>query len=233
MISKFDIIMYLETLLKKNIKNITKEELLNVKSITLEFKESDYDEENFDLHDIIKIFPNLEKINLKNGKIDRTTLKILSMVKLKSLSLINCGIQSGLSFQNLLYLKELSIINSSVLNYDFLKTLSKDLKVLLIRNPLDETLINISDIKQYSELSNLYLEKCVVDNIDELISFSELSTLSLLWSDINSIDDSDVFCKIPSLNELYISDCYCTPSLIKKIPKYVNIYKNLNHLVLE
>ena len=41
MISKFDIIIYLETLLKKNIKNITKEELLNVKSITLEFKESD------------------------------------------------------------------------------------------------------------------------------------------------------------------------------------------------
>ena len=232
MIPKIDIIMYLETIFKKNVSNITKEEMLSINSITIELIQSDYMEETFKLLDIIKMFPNLNKVILKNGIISKETLEVLSLVKIDDLGFINCGIQSGLSFQTFTRLKKLIITNCATPNFEFLKTLNNELRTLTIQNPTDETLIDISQISNYTNLRHLTLEKCVVDGIDSLVSFQKLETLSLLWSDVNNIENSNVFHRMSALKELYISSCYYTPSLISKIPQTVRVYQNLNHLTL-
>ncbi len=228
MISKFDIEKYLEIVFRKNIINITKNEMLNLNCITLEFKKTQEDEKTLELSDIIKLFPNLKKIILKNAIINQKILKDLSTIKIEYLEFVNCSIQDEISFKELSFLKELSTTSCSMLNFRFIQTLNSQIQTIIIRKPIDEKTIDISIISNYVNLKNLILENCIIDSIEKLTEFQKLEKLSLLWSEIKQHENINVFNNLPLLKELYISDY--SPEFAKKIPPTIKIYRDYNHL---
>ncbi len=229
MLSKFNIMMYLEMLFKKSINDITQNELEKVTDLPIEFMRKDNNEDQLSFDEVMGLFPNLKKLTLVNTIISQPFIDRLSLLNLDFLTFDRCSIRSDTSFQTLSSLKEIAIVNCSVLSYEFLKSINNGLSNLSIQNPMDETIVDISQLLYLKNLQSLTLEKCVVNNVDRLREISSLERISFLGSDINSIENNSVFSELPKLKELYISECYNDLD----VPSSVSVYYNLNHLALE
>jgi len=224
MIEKFDLIMYLETIYKKNIKDITEEEMLKVSSITLEKEKA---EDGFTLYEILKMFPNLKSIGLSNMNIDSKIIDTLSTSHIEELRLTNCILVNDVSLDKISTLRHLETFNCRNMGNDFYKRMNKNIKHLEIINQFDRKEIDILDIKDCKDIEELILEKGKIKNINELSNFSKLKSLSILWSRISNYQDTSFINNIPNLEELYLSKEYDDGM----IPHNIKVYHDLTHLV--
>lgn len=231
MINKLDIFIYLEMLFKKSMHNITKEELLNVSTIVIEYKEFDNLGDQIELSQVLHLLPNLKKVTIKNKHITANILADLSLVDLESLSFENCSISNDFTLKTFENLKELFITNCALLDYSILDTINKKIKKIAIINPIDEKIIDISHFLNYLELNELFLERCVVENIDKVSNLSNLKVISLLWSDIVDIHNISVFLNLRELEDVYLSKYYEDLEEVRNLSSQKNVYYDLKHLV--
>lgn len=230
--TKFALIMYLETLFKKNISKITKDELNSVKTLSIDFNDSK-EKDFLEFNEIITILPNLNKITIVNKKLTKEDIDNLSTINIEYLKLEKCSIRGPLSLEPLTQMKEISLVNCIVLDFKFLCTMNENIKSISIINPIDEKLIDITYLSKYKELTSLYLEKCTLNNVNYISNFPYLETISLLWSNPYNQLDSSIFTNFHNLKELYISCSEQDKEKLQKALPNVSVYNNLNHLVIE
>ena len=231
MINKFQIIIYLEMILKKSIKEFTKEDFESIKNINIDLK-SDLDQDKqLSIEDLTKLLPNLSNITINNAFINNKMINKFEKLNIEALELKNCGIELETTLKDLDKLQELKINNCDMLNFDILKDLNKGLKKLMITNPMDENSIDLDIIKDYIELEELIIEECKIKNTNSLSNLRNLKSLSFLNSDIDDIDNIRVVSDIEKLDEIFIPAKYKNENAVKELNK--NIYYNLTHLVYE
>lgn len=230
--TKFELTMYLETLFKKNISKITKEELNSVKTLSIDFNDNN-EKDLLEFNEIISILPNLNKITIVNKKINKEDIDNLSTINIEYLKLEKCSIHGPLSLEPLTKIKEISLVNCIVLDFKFLCTMNENIKSISILNPIDEKLIDITYLLKYQKLKSLSLENCTINNINYISNFLYLEIVSLLWSNLYNQLDINIFTNLHNLKELYIS---CSDqdkeNIQKKLPN-ISVYNNLDHLVIE
>ena len=206
MINKFQIIIYLEMILKKQFKQMSIEELID-------------------------LLPNLKSIIINNSFVNKNIIDKIKKLKLEKIEFKNCGIENNTSLKDFNNLKELKLINCDMLSYEILKDLSKNLLKVRITNPMDEDLIDLNDIKDYINLEELIIEKCKIKNTNSLENFHNLKLLSLLNSNIDDINQIAVISKLDNLSDVYVPVEYKDENVIKSLNK--NVYFDTSHLVFE
>ncbi|MBQ2835512.1 MAG: hypothetical protein IJE68_01575 [Clostridia bacterium] len=129
--------------------NIEEKDLLEIKDIVLNGRKINGDINIVDFNEI-DLFPNLQKIELKNLEISKQNMEKLKKLddiylkncniesieeikNVKNISINNCIIEDFQSIDCIQDLEELEIVNMPIVNFDFLKKL-KRLKVLKIKN---------------------------------------------------------------------------------------------------
>ena len=218
-------------ILKKSIKEFTKEDFESIKNINIDLK-SDLDQDKqLSIEDLTKLLPNLSNITINNAFINNKMINKFEKLNIEALELKNCGIELETTLKDLDKLQELKINNCDMLNFDILKDLNKGLKKLMITNPMDENSIDLDIIKDYIELEELIIEECKIKNTNSLSNLRNLKSLSFLNSDIDDIDNIRVVSDIEKLDEIFIPAKYKNENAVKELNK--NIYYNLTHLVYE
>lgn len=184
--------------------SFTEQELNQIKEIVIDYKEETEDS-YISLEELLK-FKKLESLTLRNGYIYNDNYEILlalvclnsltfencefenadliSSLKLKSLSLINCKIESYLFISLLNNLNELTIIKGKV---EISKiNLLKDLKYLQLSYSriLDNTALTLNNLEE------LYLDNT---NITDFSFLNNLTNLQKISIDENQYNNNKVF----------------------------------------
>lgn len=231
MLNKINIIMYLETLFNKQFNEISKEELQNVSTITFEYSDTIDEENQNDLIQILQILPNLKKITIKNKIISMDLFDELSKLKIEVLSLDQCSLNNDITLSQFSYLQELNLTRCFLLDFSILDSINSKISKIYISNPFDEKMIDIIHFINYSELKELYLEKCTVKNVEKISDLQNLKVVSFLFSDILDIEHITTLLSIKKLQEVYLSEYYSNLEEVKIIASQKKVYYNLNHLV--
>lgn len=233
MIDKIDILMYLEMLFNKSASEITSEELLNVTTIAIEFSDTISPENQIGISQLLSFLPNIRSITIKNKNISKELIEKLSAIKIESLSFENCSISNNCSLDKFVDLYELRLTNCSLLSFSILSSLNRNIKNISILNPIDEKNIDMTFFSKFTELNELYLEKCVVQNLNKISQLQNLKTLSLLWSEIVDTNHISTLSNLRELKDVYVSRCYESLGEVRTLSQNKNVYYDLNHLVLE
>lgn len=184
--------------------SFTEQELNQIKEMVIDYKEENEDS-YISLEELLK-FKKLESLTLRNGYIYNDNYEILlalvclnsltfencefenadliSSLKLKSLSLINCKIESYLFISLLNNLNELTIIKGKV---EISKiNLLKDLKYLQLSYSriLDNTALTLNNLEE------LYLDNT---NITDFSFLNNLANLQKISIDENQYNNNKVF----------------------------------------
>lgn len=160
----------LEIQLNKQIDNITKEDLLEIKKITInrlgygeKFQEINYDE--------IVYFENLEELNIFNCMINKKLMDNIATLK---------------------KLKILNIYNSDFIDYISEMFSSLNLERLTISNCLGLCNITLKDLK-YLELKNIKNSGLLIKDIDTLnIANTEINIRTLSLANVKKIIISEM-----------------------------------------
>lgn len=232
MINKFDILIYLETLFNKSFEKITEEELLSVTRITVEFSDTINLENQIELPQLLYLLPNIKQITISNKHVSKELLDKLFASKIESLSFKNCSISSKCTLDKFENLTELRMINCALLDYTILRSLNKYIRKIAIINPTDSKEIDMTYFSSFTELNELYLEKCIVKNIDKILGLQNLRIISLLLSDIVDPNNISTFLNLRNLKDIYISRRYENLREVKTLSFNKNVYYDLRHLVL-
>ena len=196
----------------------TKEELNEITEVVIDYN-NETDSSFVFLEELSKL-KNLKAITLRNGYIFNDNYNIflklnnlsefvfencefenadlIASLKLKSLSLINCKIESN-SFVNVLdNLEELSIINGTI-EIEKLNMLNQ-LKYLQISysNITDSTGLNISTLEE------LYIDNTNINNFNFLNSFLNLKRISIDENQYN--DNKELFNNLMGKNILILNE---------------------------
>ena len=176
---------------KLNKDDFTAEELESVDEIILDSKNivGDYNTVYFEELDL---FPNLERISIRNLGISNQN--ITKLKNIKQIEFINCELEELEGLQNVQCLKlinsevdnietigklteitELHLINMKFENFDMLK-IYKNLNKLVIKNIKDFLL---SKIDFYLPINYLSIENIDCINLNVLSKYKELSTFSV------------------------------------------------------
>lgn len=180
--------------------SFTEQELNQIKEIVIDYKEETEDS-YISLEELLK-FKKLESLTLRNGYIYNDNYEILlalvclnsltfencefenadliSSLKLKSLSLINCKIESYLFISLLNNLNELTIIKGKV---EISKiNLLKDLKYLQLSYSriLDNTALTLNNLEE------LYLDNTNITDFSFLNNLANLQKISIDENQYNS-----------------------------------------------
>lgn len=179
----------LEVQLNKSIKNISKEELLKIKNITINRIGFGGQIQEIDYNDVL-FFNNLEELNIFNCMIDKLLMvNILKLKKLKILKIYNSDFVDFIddTFSNL-NLEELTISNCLGMKGVMLKNLKYlDLKNINIDFVIkDVNTLNISNTDANINALNLINVKKII--ISEK-SYNRVRNLNNLDSDIVVIND--------------------------------------------
>ena len=179
----------LEVQLNKPIDEITKEDLLKIKNITIDkinyrkkIEDVDYDE--------ILYFTNLEELNIFNCMINKKLMdNILQINTLKILNIYNCDFVdyidewfSNIKIEELTISNCLGVSNITLGNLKYLKLTNINLD-FLIENvdtlDISKTNTNIDDLKFYN------VKKIIISNNN----YNENTNFSFAGTDIVIIDD--------------------------------------------
>ncbi len=202
---------YVEIILDKE--SIKKEDLNNIKEIILD-SENIVGEYNKVYIEEISLFPNLEKITIKNLGFTKENMKLLS--KIKKIKFINCEITGIESLENVV---ELSINNTEISDFENIGQL-ENIQLLKLIN------ININDfrfISQLKNLSGLYIENIpgfTLEKIDMPLKIEKLSIMG-----INKLD-LIIMNKYKNLKELSVDG-----KDVKKIKNELKELKNIKILL--
>ena len=180
--------------------NFKKEELATVKSLFLNSKDANGNDEEIDLT-ILKYFTNLEELELTNLNINNEITVMLSKLKkLETITFNKCSFENPNVLQ-MLKVHSLNIVNSDIQDTKFLESLKilKKLSLIGLDNVYIKDINNLINLK-YLRLSNSkiidFKEELLVPNLEELyIDNTNLYEFTLL--------------KIPlrkKLKKLWISD---------------------------
>ena len=152
--------------------NFKKEELATVKSLFLNSKDANGNDEEIDLT-ILKYFTNLEELELTNLNINNEITVMLSKLKkLETITFNKCSFENPNVLQ-MLKVHALNIINSSIQDTKFLESLKilKKLSLIGLDNVYIKDINNLINLK-YLRLSNSniidFKEELLVPNIEEL-----------------------------------------------------------------
>ena len=152
--------------------NFKKEELETVKSLFLNSKDANGNDEEIDLT-ILKYFTNLEELELTNLNINNEITVMLSKLKkLETITFNKCSFENPNVLQ-MLKVHSLNIINSSIQDTKFLESLKilKKLSLIGLDNVYIKDINNLINLK-YLRLSNSniidFKEELLVPNLEEL-----------------------------------------------------------------
>ena len=152
--------------------NFKKEELATVKSLFLNSKDANGNDEEIDLT-ILKYFTNLEELELTNLNINNEITVMLSKLKkLETITFNKCSFENPNVLQ-MLKVHSLNIINSSIQDTKFLESLKilKKLSLIGLDNVYIKDINNLINLK-YLRLSNSkiidFKEELLVPNLEEL-----------------------------------------------------------------
>lgn len=152
--------------------NFKKEELATVKSLFLNSKDANGNDEEIDLT-ILKYFTNLEELELTNLNINNEITVMLSKLKkLETITFNKCSFENPNVLQ-MLKVHALNIINSSIQDTKFLESLKilKKLSLIGLDNVYIKDINNLINLK-YLRLSNSniidFKEELLVPNLEEL-----------------------------------------------------------------
>ena len=152
--------------------NFKKEELETVKSLFLNSKDANGNDEEIDLT-ILKYFTNLEELELTNLNINNEITVMLSKLKkLETITFNKCSFENPNVLQ-MLKVHALNIINSSIQDTKFLESLKilKKLSLIGLDNVYIKDINNLINLK-YLRLSNSniidFKEELLVPNLEEL-----------------------------------------------------------------
>ena len=152
--------------------NFKKEELATVKSLFLNSKDANGNDEEIDLT-ILKYFTDLEELELTNLNINNEITVMLSKLKkLETITFNKCSFENPNVLQ-MLKVHALNIINSSIQDTKFLESLKilKKLSLIGLDNVYIKDINNLINLK-YLRLSNSniidFKEELLVPNLEEL-----------------------------------------------------------------
>ena len=152
--------------------NFKKEELATVKSLFLNSKDANGNDEEIDLT-ILKYFTNLEELELTNLNINNEITVMLSKLKkLETITFNKCSFENPNVLQ-MLKVHALNIINSSIQDTKFLYffKILKKLSLIGLDNVYIKDINNLINLK-YLRLSNSniidFKEELLVPNLEEL-----------------------------------------------------------------
>lgn len=152
--------------------NFKKEELETVKSLFLNSKDANGNDEEIDLT-ILKYFTNLEELELTNLSINNEiTIMLSKLKKLETITFNKCSFENPNVLQ-MLKVHALNIINSDILDTKFLESLKilKKLSLIGLNNIYIKDINNLINLK-YLRLSNSniidFKEELLVPNLEEL-----------------------------------------------------------------
>ena len=150
--------------------NFKKEELATVKSLFLNSKDANGNDEEIT---ILKYFTNLEELELTNLNINNEITVMLSKLKkLETITFNKCSFENPNVLQ-MLKVHALNIINSSIQDTKFLESLKilKKLSLIGLDNVYIKDINNLINLK-YLRLSNSniidFKEELLVPNLEEL-----------------------------------------------------------------
>ena len=152
--------------------NFKKEELETVKSLFLNSKDANGNDEEIDLT-ILKYFTNLEELELTNLSINNEiTIMLSKLKKLETITFNKCSFENPNVLQ-MLKVHALNIINSDIQDTKFLESLKilKKLSLIGLDNVYIKDINNLINLK-YLRLSNSniidFKEELLVPNLEEL-----------------------------------------------------------------
>ena len=152
--------------------NFKKEELETVKSLFLNSKDANGNDEEIDLT-ILKYFTNLEELELTNLSINNEiTIMLSKLKKLETITFNKCSFENPNVLQ-MLKVHALNIINSDIQDTKFLESLKilKKLSLIGLNNIYIKDINNLINLK-YLRLSNSniidFKEELLVPNLEEL-----------------------------------------------------------------
>ncbi len=152
--------------------NFKKEELETVKSLFLNSKDSNGNDEEIDLT-ILKYFTNLEELELSNLTINNEITVMLSKLKrLEAITFNKCSFENPNVLQ-MLKVHSLNIVNSDIQDTKFLESLKilKKLSLIGLDNIYIKDINNLINLR-YLRLSNSHIidfkEELLVPNLEEL-----------------------------------------------------------------
>lgn len=152
--------------------NFKKEELATVKSLFLNSKDSNGNDEEIDLT-ILKYFTNLEELELTNLNINNEITVMLSKLKkLETITFNKCSFENPNVLQ-MLKVHALNIVNSDIQDTKFLESLKilKKLSLIGLDNIYIKDINNLINLR-YLRLSNSHIidfkEELLVPNLEEL-----------------------------------------------------------------
>lgn len=218
--------LQIQLIFNKKLENITNDDLLTLKTITINSKGLQPDEADKNIMEVFNSCPNLEEVTFAYTYITKKVNDIIKGKKLKKINLDNVAFEDE---ENIQFSQELRYIQMRHCYLDTYESLIKNLPDLLetfyITYPLDESTITVSSLNRLKGLKNLILDGCIVE-FDKL-ELTECEYLSLLGTNINE----EIVAKIatlPKLKKTYISSKYNELNEIKKLAEKVEIKNDLS-----
>ena len=203
----------LEVMLNKNRKNITIEDLQQIK--TIYFSKATQDgEQVFPIEEVL-LLPNISVLSIASSMITQEDIEVLSQLpKLRAINFTKCILDENVDFSQLSSLENLSISRSFVNNFQILST-AKTLKSLELFFPYNENDddLNISDISSEETLEMLTLEGCDISNPTSFSKFTKVKTLSLLSTTVQHFDFVN---HMNSLETIYVEPRYVQEQSLSK-----------------
>lgn len=215
---------YLQILFNRNIDDISKDEYLNVKNMV--FSKMASDNAFYDINELL-IFPNIERLLIKNSRITKQDIIILSSLhNLQEITFERCYLDEDCNLSLIIGLIKLEFSRCCLSNYVNFLSLN-NLNDLTIFFPFDENAIDLSYLSESQNIYQLTLEGCIIKNIANLTKLQKLEVLNLLSTKIE--DNIELLNEIPKLRELYISSKYL------KAGKYngIDVYNSVLNLIID
>lgn len=182
---------YISFKLDKDINDITKEDLINIEDIFL-----DYEETSSFNYDELLIFFNLKELTLRNFPIDNSVYYIfLSLPKLKSITFDNCSFINP-NINAALDIEELFLINCHIENYNFIYIMDKLKRLSIINGKVELNKLNKLNNLEYLRISN--------SNVKDFNHNIMLNKLNTLYIDNTNIKDLNIISNLNNLNVLGI-----------------------------
>lgn len=197
--------VYLQTILKKSLDDISKSDLENIKFFSFNGKCYDGSENESDF-DIVNMLPNLEELCIQNIYISNDIMnKILKNKNIQFLIMVKCAFYDNFDFSTLKSIKGLKLLDCYI--DDYKKILGNlDVNSLIIQRQQDDNIIDISSIGNCDSIKILRIEECSISNVDKIDKFVNCEELSLLWSKFKI--NGNVFTNMKALKKLYIDKEY-------------------------
>ena len=202
--------LFIAQVLNKRVKDITNEDLLNVKELELNSYDINGNEKLTYFKDILN-FPNLEKLTIAHMNINEECSQYLKeLKKLKYLELYNSRLcdMSPLTESNSI---ECLVLTGSIINNIELLNKLTNLQKLVMNN---EKLSNL-DFFEHSNIKVLSLDRSIIKNYNGLKFLSNLESLSTVGVNI----PITFYNNLISIKKIYISyeDYIKNIELIKEI----------------